>query len=42
VDFFSQNFDMFTQEEREEFILDAIKEVDITVHTYDNPGSGVS
>ena len=42
VDFFSQNFDMFTQEEREEFILDAIKEVDITVHTYEDPGSKVS
>jgi hypothetical protein len=33
---------MFTQEEREEFILDAIKEVDITVHTYEDPGSEVS
>ena len=41
VNFFSQNFDMFTQEEREEFILDAIKDVDITVRDYNNPGSGV-
>lgn len=41
VDFFSQNFDIFTQEEREEFILDAIKEVDISVWAYDNPGSRV-
>lgn len=41
VDFFNQNFDIFTQEEREEFILDAIKDVDITVWAYENPGSKV-
>lgn len=41
IEFFSQNFDILTQEEREEFILDAIKDVDITVRAYNNPGSGV-
>jgi len=41
INFLKQNYDIFTQEEKEEFVLSAIKGVDISIRAYDNPGSGV-